>query len=112
MAGPQHGIMGESFGIDLPETQVSSTELMEEKRLAKFSKSREFQTLKERMQLRIDFYKTQLPDGRPLTGVDATERATQWVIANCVIAEFNAVIEAYEQASVAVTEAGKKNASQ
>lgn len=110
MAGPQHGILGDEYGIDLPETEVSNQELMEEKRMAKFSKTREFQTLKARMQSRIEFYQTQLPDGRPLTEVDAPERANQWMVANIVIGEFKAVLEAYEQAGTIVAQVAKQNA--
>lgn len=97
--GPQNGIIGDNYGIDLPELQVDKDVLAEEKAKARFSKTREFKRLKEQMQARIDFYQRALPDGRPLTAVDATERGNMWVIANAVIGEFNMLIADYENAA-------------
>lgn len=96
--GPTNGIIGDSFGIDLPQVNVDKASLDEEKAMARFSKSKEFKKLKEIMQARIDFYQKALPDGRPLTAVEAKERAELWVIANAVIGEFNMVLSAYENA--------------
>ena len=98
----QHGIIGDNYGIDLPSVDVDKNELDEEKRMARFSKSKEFKKLKEIMQSRIDFYQKALPDGRPLSAVDTAERAQMWVIANAVIGEFNMVLAAYEDANEVV----------
>jgi hypothetical protein len=95
----QNSIIGDSFGIDLPETAVDTNQLVEEKQLAKFSRTKEFKRLKEQMESRMDFYRGCLPDGRPLTAVDAAERAQQWVIANIVIGEFQRIIDLYEDAA-------------
>lgn len=94
----QNGIMGDSFGIDLPQAQVDKSALDEEKAMARFSKSKEFKKLKEMMEARINFYQKALPDGRPITAVDGMERAEMWVIANAVIGEFNMILSAYENA--------------
>jgi hypothetical protein len=98
----QNGIIGDNYGIDLPEIEPDKAYLDEEKQMARFSKSKEFKKLKEIMQSRIDFYQQALPDGRPITAVDAAERANLWLNANCVIGEFNLVLNAYEQANEAV----------
>lgn len=97
--GPQNGIIGDSYGTDLPSLQVDKDVLAEEKAKARFSKSKEFKRLKEQMEARIEFYQKALPDGRALTAVDTTERGNMWVIANAVIGEFNMLIADYENAA-------------
>ena len=100
--GPQNSLIGDSFGIDLPEMRVDKNELNEEKRKARFSKTKEFQQLKAKMESRIAFYQAALPDGRPVTAVDTAERAQQWVIANAIIGEFKLIIAEYEDAAEVV----------
>jgi len=102
--GAQNAVMGEDYGTDLPETEISTEQLNEEKNMARFSKSREFKALKAKIESRIEFYQSVLPDGRPLTDVDTAERMAQWVIANAVIGEFKAILQAYENAKEAVDE--------
>jgi hypothetical protein len=97
--GPQNGIIGDNYGIDLPSLQVDKDVLAEERAKARFSKSKEFKRLKDQMEARIEFYQRALPDGRPLTAVDAAERGNMWVIANAVIGEFNMLIADYENAA-------------
>jgi hypothetical protein len=99
--GPSNGIVGDSFGIDLPEINLDDKELVVEKQMAKFSRTKEFARLKEILEARIAYYQSVLPDGRVLTEVDAKERAAQWAIANVVIGEFKMLINAYEQAAEA-----------
>jgi hypothetical protein len=100
-----NGLIGDTYGIDLPSVSVDRDELDEEKRMARFSKSKEFKRLKQIMESRIEFYQKALPDGRPLTDVDAIERAKMWVVANAVIGEFKMVLAAYEDASEVVKNA-------
>lgn len=100
--GPQNGLVGDSFGIDLPEVQLEDKDLVVEKQMAKFSRTKEFARLKEILEARIAFYQGCLPDGRPLTDVDTAERQQQWVIANIVVGEFKNIISAYEQAAEVV----------
>ena len=98
----QHGLIGDNYGIDLPDVDIDKDELDEEKRMARFSKSKEFKKLKQIMESRIAFYQKALPDGRPLTEVDAIERGRQWEVANIVIGEFKMVLAAYEDANEVV----------
>lgn len=96
--GPANGIMGDNYGIDIPQVNVDKSQLDEEKAMARFSKSKEFKKLKEMMEARMEFYQKALPDGRPITAVDTAERAQMWVVANAVIGEFNLLLDAYENA--------------
>ena len=98
----QNGIIGDNYGIDLPEVEPDKAYLDEEKQMARFSKSKEFKKLKEIMEARIDFYQQALPDGRPITAVDSTERANMWLVANAVVGEFKMILNAYETANEAV----------
>lgn len=98
----QNAIIGDNYGIDIPDVSLDKDSLDEEKSMARFSKSKEFKKLKEIMQSRIDFYQKALPDGRPVSAVDTAERAQMWVIANAVIGEFNMILQAYENAKEAV----------
>ena len=42
----QNGLIGDNYGIDLPQMEVDKQDLDEEKRMARFSKSKEFKKLK------------------------------------------------------------------
>lgn len=94
--GAQYGVQGDTSSVDLPRTEVSEKQLVEEKKLAKFSKTEEYKRLKDYLEGRIKFYQSYLPDGRPVTEAKSAE---DWKIANAVIAEFNSVISTYEQAA-------------
>jgi len=96
----QYGIIGDSFGADLPQAEIEKQLLADEKSKAKFSRTREFAALKTHLNERMDYYKAFLPDGRPVIGADVTPE--DWKIANTIIGEFQAVINAYEQAAEAV----------
>jgi hypothetical protein len=100
-----NGLIGDTYGIDLPSVSVDKDELDEEKRMARFSKSKEFKRLKQIMESRIDFYQKALPDGRPITDVNFEERGRQWEVANIVIGEFKMILAAYEDASEVVKNA-------
>lgn len=105
----EHGIVGEDYGIDLPETNQDEALLIEEQKLAKFSKTREYRRLKEHLEQRIDYYQTFLPSGEPIAGVKPEELAKSWLVANAIIAEFRAVIATYEGAREVVSDAGRSN---
>lgn len=99
--GPQNVLMGdENYGTDLPETEVPERDLTAEKNAAKFSRTKEFQALKDHLESRINYYQKYLPNGRPLE--EDTPSPEDWRVANRIISEFNAVIQAYEQAREAV----------
>ena len=95
-----HGIIGDdSYGTQLPQSQLDEEINQETLAAARFSKSKEFQLLKTHLEDRITFYQTYLPDGR--SALANTEDVGQnWVIANAIIGEFKAVLDAYEQAAV------------
>ena len=95
----EYGIIGNNFGIDLPQAEVDKELLAEERSKAKFSRTKEFGILKKHLEERISFYQTFLPDGRLVVeGVTPED----WKVANTIIAEFKAVIDSYEQAAEAV----------
>lgn len=107
--GPQNAVVGDSSPIDLPETVVDNDELAREKNMAKFSKSKEYQILKEHLENRIEFFKTRYPNGDPIAGEkDLTKLTQNWVVANLVIGEFRAILDAYENANEAVRDAAKR----
>lgn len=104
--GPQNVVVGDNnFGTDLPETDAPADELIVEKNMAKFSKSKEFQKLKEVLEAKMKFYQEFLPDGRPvtkLTDISNEDLAMNWRVANIVIAEFQEILGAYDLANEAV----------
>lgn len=84
--------------------EASEDLLVEEKKMAKYSRSAEFKRIQEHFNERIKFYQSKLPDGRDI-GVGQLPTPEEWVIANAIIAEFNLVIDMYERAAEAVKEA-------
>jgi hypothetical protein len=103
--GPQNGISGDEFNMDIPTTKIDEIALTNERNMAKFAKTKEFRVLKEYLEARIEFFQKYLPDGRPLTTENVTDK--DWVVANLIVGEFKAVLDAYAQAAEAV-----KNATQ
>lgn len=101
----QNAIIGDSTGTDLPKMEVDEKQLMEEKRMAQYAKSPEFQKIKAHFEDRIKFYQTYLPDGRPIANVPKADLESQWIIANCIIAELTAVLSTYQQVTEAVENA-------
>jgi hypothetical protein len=106
--GAINGIVGEDFGVDLPEMQVPEQDLTVEKNMAKFSKTAEFRKLKAHFEERIKFYQGYMPDGRAV--VESLPTPEQWVIANAIIGEFKAVLSVYEQAREAVEDVHRERA--
>lgn len=99
----EFGIIGdENFGMNIPESQVDTQGLAEERKAAKFSRTAEFRKLKEHLESRIAFYQRFLPDGRPVVGEISTN---DWIIANTLIREFKAILDDYQTAAEAVKEA-------
>lgn len=98
----QHGIIGEDFGTELPVTNQDEAILLEEQKLARFSKTKEYRRLKEHLEQRIEYYQTYLPTGESVAGANPEKLGLNWAVANAIIAEFNAVISAYEGAREAV----------
>jgi hypothetical protein len=101
--GPQNVIMGdENFGTDLPETEIPEQDLASEKNAARFSRTKEFKVLKDHLESRILYYQTFMPNGRSIAESEQPPSGAQWQVANLIIAEFKAVIQAYEDARDAV----------
>jgi len=98
--GPQNAVVSDIPDVELPETKMQETDLAEEKNMAKFSKSKEYKKLKDHLEGRITFFQTWLPDGKPVKPDQNT--TNNWIIANTVIGEFKAVLNAYEQANEVV----------
>ena len=96
-----NGLMGDmSQMTSLPRTPETQKEeaLLELKKKAKYSRSKEFNELKEMMEARIEFYKSFLPDGTPIALGTEKQVSRNWPIANIVIAELQQVIDMYENA--------------
>lgn len=98
---PQHGIVGDEFGTDIPETQVPDRDLTDELKRAKFSRTKEFKEQREYLEQRVAFYQNSLPDGR-IVGVGQTPTGEDWLVANAIISEINAFLDRYVQAEEAV----------
>lgn len=106
MNGPQNVLMGDSQAIELPQAQINEEDIKEERRKAKYAKSKDYQELKGRADARKKFYQTYLPDGRPLTGKESLEElGKMWMVANAVIAEIDLVFTDYETIANVVEEA-------
>ncbi len=101
------GIIGNAQVTELPQTEVPEQDLVEEKKRAKFSKTKEWAELKDWMEQKIDHYSTYLPDGRPLTDVSAEERGNYWLAANIIISDYKEMISRYEDVKEAIKNSGK-----
>lgn len=100
------GIIGDAYPTELPVTNVPEQDLTEEKKMAKFSKTAEFKRLKSHIEERITYYQGFLPNGEAvLASTDVKKLGEQWLVANAIITELQAIIEAYELAKEAVKHA-------
>lgn len=100
MNGPQNGLMGEAFGIDLPQTGVEEQDLTLERSMAKYSKTEDFKRIKEHLESRIAFYQGHLPDGTSV--MVSMPSIAQWQAANVIIGELKAILASYELATEVV----------
>lgn len=119
---PNDAIKGDSFVTDLPVTQVDTQSLNEEKKLAKYSRTKEFQRLREFMEDRVKFYQNYLPSGEFVEGNPADPRnplsvptsgaddLLQWKVACIVVREFQNILNEYENAREALEDAAGKPA--
>ena len=74
--------------------------------MAKFSKTAEFKRLKTHMEERIAYYQTFLPSGKSvLEAEDVTKLGQNWLVAQAIVTELQAIIEAYEMANEVVKNA-------
>lgn len=104
VTGAQNAIIGEQNPMATPETTVPEDVLVEEKKMARYSRTAEFKRLSDFMNDRIKFFQSYLPDGRPIKDVNLPEDmfAANWKAANIVIGEFKNILNEYEQAHEAV----------
>ncbi len=104
--GAQNAVVGDVADIsELPQTKVQDQDLQNEKNMAKFSKTKEFKLLKDHIEARIKFFQTQMPDGTPTVTKPVEELVAHWKVANLVIGEFQAILDAYENAQNVVNDA-------
>jgi hypothetical protein len=98
---PDNAIIGDSSGIDLPELSAEAESLIEEKKMAKYSRSAEFKRIQDWAETRIAFYQKYLPNGAEV-GVEVQPSPQDWQVANRVIAEFKLLLGSYDIAQKAV----------
>lgn len=107
---PDNAIIGDAQGIDLPQALVNEQDLTKEKNMAKYSKSKEFQDIREYWEGRISFFQTFLPNGTEARFVVPDEKvAQQWVLASNIIVEIKAFLSQYDNAREIVENAGREN---
>lgn len=106
---PQNGLIGDTYGTDLPQMQVEEDTLKEEKRMAKYSRSAEFKRIREHFEAKVAYYQQFLPGNVPVEQISEEERGKYWAVANIVIKEFNEVINMFELAKTVVDEENKNN---
>ena len=104
----ENAVIGDTYGVEIPQTKVPKDQLDNEKKLAKFSKTKEFQRLKEHLEQRIEYYQAFLPDGRDVNQVDVENAGVNWKVANAIIGEFKYVIARYEEANEVIKDATKQ----
>jgi hypothetical protein len=92
--------MGDITGIDLPQATPDENSLIEEKNMARYSKTKEFKRIRNWCQERIRFYQEFLPSGKPITDSDDyTKMGQNWVIANAIILELSSLMNSYDIAT-------------
>lgn len=113
-------IIGDNFGTDLPKTEVPEDALVEEKKLARYSRTQEYKRLKEFIEGRIEFYQHYLPNGDMVQGnpkngdpfsVTSPPDTAHWIAACIVIKEFQNILGSYEQAKQAVANDTRGNSN-
>lgn len=112
-SGAQNAVMGDQDSpTELPVTAIEDAMLVEEKSMAKYSKTDEYKRITKFVEGRIKFFQTYLPNGQAIASqVPNEDLAHHWAAANIVIGEFQAFLNAYEDARKAVDDlARRKNA--
>lgn len=97
---PSNGLIGDAQPIQLPQMPEDQQQeaLLELRKKAKYSRSKEFAELRENMEARIKFYQSFLPGGTPIVHIEEKERGKYWAVADLVIAELQQVIDGYQNA--------------
>lgn len=103
MAGPDNIFMGDNdMGIDLPQAEVNQDALIEEKKMARYTKTAEFKRIREHFEAKTAYYQQFLPGNIAPENITEEERGKYWAVANIIIKEFQEVINMYENAKDAV----------
>lgn len=98
---PQNAILGDDTGVALPQMEIEQEALTDELKMAKYSKTAEFKRIEAWCEERIAFYQSFLPNGLEV-GLEVQPTAEDWRVANRVIGELKALMNAYEIAKTAV----------
>lgn len=115
--GPQNAVMGgdANYGMDMPQTEMAEPDLSRERNMARFSRTREFQALKEVVQQRIQYHTKYSPGSQGETAfrdMPNEERGWRSLAADLVIEELTLLINAYETANQVVADAEKAKRQQ
>lgn len=102
----QNAIIGGDGGIDLPQKPLDKEILIEEKKMARYSKTAEFKRIQQHCKERIKFYQEKLPNGLEV-GLDVVPSTEDWRVANRIIGELKLLMNMYEVARTVVEEAEK-----
>ena len=65
---PQNVLIGDSTGVELPQMEASEDLLVEEKKMAKYSRIAEIKRKPDHFRAPRSFYQSKLPDGRHVGG--------------------------------------------
>lgn len=110
--GPQNALPPDTgdYGTRLPTTDPVEQDLTVERNMAKFSKTKEFLTLKKVIEARIKHHTKYSPGAGGSAGVafrdmPNEERGYRTLAADLVIEELEGIISAYEQATDIVKDA-------
>lgn len=93
---PSNGLIGDNNPIDLPQKPVDDEAIAELRHKAKYTRSKEYKDLREKAQVRIDFYKKFLPNGQLIGTASREEMQGKWELANLLIAEFEQLFGEHE----------------
>lgn len=99
MAGPQNGIVGNDYGIDIPETEYTDDQLVDVKKMAKFTRTAEYARQNAWAEAKIKFYQQYLPNGQDISTVAPETRDAYWVAANEIIKLLNEFLTSYESSA-------------
>lgn len=110
MSGAVNAVMGEQDSpTELPQTQVPEEVMTDERKMAKYSQTAEYQRLSKFIEDRIKFFQKYYPSGQRVQDLPESERSAYWQAACIVVDELEGILTAYDQAREAVKGAGPEN---
>jgi len=108
-SGPQNAVVGDTYGIDLPQTQIAKEDLADERRRAAVTRTKEWKDIKAALEYEIELQKRFLPGGQSVKDIPMDEVGPRWVAAVHVIDSLENVINYYERANEVVKEADARS---